>query len=164
MLLFHKHIQVLFVGFFSLLCCYANAANIAGLSGSYVCMTNRNFAPFAANLVGSSGTSSNTLGIVNMDTMQTSIIVSTTSNWGQTSPRPVQSNIVVTGSFKISSGLIAGSYTITNELNSTYDGKPVKFTVSLNMIPANSGNTLFTSVVPNPDSAKEPETGVCQKQ
>jgi hypothetical protein len=164
MKLLHRYIPILLTGIFSLLCCSANAANIAGLSGTYVCLTNRNFAPFAANIVGVSGVGSNVLGLYNMDTLQMSGIVSITTGWGQSSPTPVQSNLAANGSFKISSGLIAGSYTITNYFTVVEGSKKNNVTNSMNMIPANSGNTLFISMVPNPDSAKIPETGVCQKQ
>jgi hypothetical protein len=156
--------QKLLAGIFSLLCCHANAANIAGLSGSYVCMTNKNFAPFAANLVGSNVVGSNTLGLFNMDTMQGKVILSTTNNWGQSSPTPLQSNKVATGSFSISPGLIAGSYTIKMLFSIVEGSTTFNINNSINMIPANSGNTLFISTAPNPDSAKEPENGVCQKQ
>jgi hypothetical protein len=142
----------------------ANAANIAGLTGSYVCLTNRNFAPFASSLVGASGKSSNVLSLINMDTLQFSGIVSVTTNWGQTSPKPVQSNIVSNGSFTISNGLISGSYTINNSFTAIVGGTTYSGTNSINMIPANSGNTLFISMVPSQDSAAEPETGICQKQ
>ena len=90
------------------------AANIAGLTGSYVCMTNRNFAPFAASIVGVSDKSSNTLMNFNFDTGQMSGIVSVTDNWGQTSPKPVQSNITASGTFTVSAGLIFSSYLMTN--------------------------------------------------
>jgi hypothetical protein len=156
--------QKLLAGIFSLFCCHTNAANIAGLSGTYVCLTNKNFAPFAANLIGSTGVASNNLSLINMDTMQLSSISSTTSNWGKTTPSPLQSNLVSTGSFKISSGLIAGSYIVTSEMTTTIGGKVINFTVLTNLIPANSGNTLFTSTASNSDASKEPETGVCQKQ
>jgi hypothetical protein len=138
------------------------AANIAGLTGSYVCMTNRNFAPFAASIVGASGKSSNALFNINFDTGQMSGIVSVTDNWGQTSPKPVQSNITISGTFNLSAGLISSSYLITNTF--TASGSNSAVTNSANFMVANSGNTLFFSLVPNPNSAAEPETGICQKQ
>lgn len=159
-----KRNLLVILGFLSLFYCNANAANIAGLSGTYVCLTNKNFAPFAANLIGSNGVASNNLSLINMDTMQLSSISSTTSNWGKTTPSPSQTNIVSTGSFKLSPGLIAGSYIVTSEMTTTIGGKAINFTVSSNLIPANSGNTLFTSTAANSDASKEPETGVCQKQ
>ncbi len=138
------------------------ASNVAGLTGSYVCMTNRNFAPFAASLIGSSSKGSNALFNINFDTGQMSGIVSVTDNWGQTSPKPVQSNITISGTFNLSAGLISSSYLITNTF--TTSGSNSAVTNSANVMVANSGNTLFFSMVPNPNSAAEPETGICQKQ
>ena len=138
------------------------AANIAGLTGSYVCMTNRNFAPFAASIIGDSSKGSNTLINFNFDTSQMSGIVSVTDNWGQTSPKPTQSNITASGTFTVSAGLISTSYQITYTFTASGFNRAV--TNSANFMVANSGNTLFLSMVPNPNSANEPETGVCQKQ
>ena len=89
-------------------------------------------------------------------------IVSVTDNWGQTSPKPVQSNITISGTFNLSAGLISASYLITNTF--TASGSNSAVTNSANVMVANSGNTIFLSMVPNPNSAAEPETGICQKQ
>ena len=137
------------------------AANIAGLTGSYVCITNRNFAPFAASIVGASGKSANTLTNINFDSNQISGIISVTENWGQTSPKPVQSTIIINGTFTVSAGLTSTSYQIFNTF--TVAGSSGAVSNAINFMIANSGNTLFLSIVPGANAA-EPETGICQKQ
>ena len=137
-----------------------SASNIAGLSGSYVCLSNKNFAPFSSFRQGMSDVGANNLGIWNFDNFQSSSIVSLTASWGQSNV--TERDGTLSGSFTITLGPISGSYT-ANFLVAINGDSTNTTTYAVNFIPGNGGNTLFISSS-TANTKKEPETGICQKQ
>ena len=162
MLAFSKYLLISWI-FLSSIFQTVFAANIAGLTGKYTCLTNVNFAPFSSFNIGTTNHSNN-LSVINFDTMESTGISSVTINWGKSSPAPIQSNVVFNSTFSIDTGLIPGSYLITSNIVFVVSGTTYTQTYQLNMIPANLGNTLFSSQVPNANNPVAPETGICQKQ
>jgi hypothetical protein len=148
------------------------ASNVAGLTGTYVCMTNRNFGPTAAWLTSNSSSNSqigaNTMAIIDFDKGTQVGFAYANLNWGNTgsgNSAPTAQVITFTGTFTMANGPVTGSYTILNSLTFALNGSSKSDTGSTNMIPANSGNTLFiSSTAPSAGNNPTPETGVCQKQ
>lgn len=134
----------------------AKAAGVSGLSGTYSCMTNRNFAPMMTYMQGSTGVGANTLATFNFDTGGVEIAVYTNSAWGTSNPTAQVGS--TTGTFTQATGPITGSYTLSATV--TGNSNPIK----MNVLPSNAGNTLFVSMTPSTGNGGTPETGVCQKQ
>jgi hypothetical protein len=138
------------------------AVGVSGLTGKYSCMTNRNFPPSNTYLTGagSNTVGANTLGIFDFDAHTLNLIIYYNSAWNtQSTTAGVSTG---TGSFTEATGPITGSYTLTNRITFAVDGSVG--TVAINMVPSNSGNTLFLSISPTTGNGQTPETGVCQKQ
>ena len=133
------------------------AVGVSGLTGKYSCLSNRNFLPAAAWLVGGATTGANALAILDFDAHTSNILVFTNSNWGQSSV--TSSTITATSTFTEVAGPISGSFQ-TVETYTPSSGPT--FTSKTNFVVANSGNTLFFST--DASANKTPETGVCQKQ
>ena len=138
------------------------AVGVSGLTGKYSCMTNKNFPPSFTYLTGvnSNVVGANTLGIFDFDAHTTNLIIYTNSNWNTQTVSA--STATATGTFSEAAGPITGSYTLTHSVTFSVGGGVN--TVAMNMIPSNSGNTLFISLTPTTGNGQTPETGVCQKQ
>jgi len=133
----------------------ASAAGVSGLTGKYSCLTNRNFAPAVAYDQGSSSTGANFMFTLDFDTQTAGMLIFLNSGWntGSLSAKVVSGSGV---SFTQSNGPVTGFYVVTVTFPNGGGSK------SWNILPANSGNTLFLSNTGN--EAPEPETGICQKQ
>jgi hypothetical protein len=132
------------------------AVGISGLTGKYSCMGNRNFAPVMASIVNANTVAANFLVIIDFDAGTTSGIVFANSAWN--TAQVTSSSLIGTGTFTVVAGPITGSYQAIE--TATINGSTV--TSRINMIPSNSGNTLFYSG--DSSTTTRPETGVCQKQ
>lgn len=140
----------------------ARAAGFSGLTGTYSCMTNVNFPPMT-NFLTTRGTYSyaNSLAVINFTTGAINISSYQNNAFGNaTNPQPIV--VPYAGTFTESAGNIPGSTALT----ATVAGNPSP--LSINILPANSGNTvfiqaLFTGTLSS-GNGQIPETGVCQKQ
>jgi hypothetical protein len=141
----------------------AKAAGISGLTGTYSCMSNRNFAPFMNSMQNSDRVGSNFLMTLNFDNSNAALIAALQSAWNSSTAQPTTTVVSATGTFIQTAGLIPGSFGVT----ATFTSSGASGIRAFNVLPANSGNTLFISnamVTGGADSGIEPETGVCQKQ
>lgn len=128
------------------------AVGVTGLTGKYGCMTNRNFPPTTEWLTGNSNTGANFLYILDFDAGTGVAAIFLNNNWGLKN-NVTSSVVAASGAFTQANGPAAGIYTI----NFT-DGQ------SYNLVPVNSGNTLFLSAASTVNYGTTPETGICQKQ
>jgi hypothetical protein len=129
---------------------------VSGLTGKYSCVGNRNFAPTIAYLQSSTDVGANFLTILNFDARTTSTIAFLNSNWNQGSVSAT--TFTADGTFTEAIGPIPGSYQLTQTMRVS----GTDFIFKVNILPSNSGNTLFYSASASTDLT--PETGVCQKQ
>jgi hypothetical protein len=123
----------------------------SGLTGTYSCIANNNWAPTLAAVSGS-GIGTNFLFTLNFSSFTTAIVAQTSNNFNtNTSTTAVSSG---TGTFSEVSGPVTGVYTETLSVSGS--------TLTFNILPANSNNTLLVERADT--GAYAPATGVCQKQ
>jgi hypothetical protein len=137
----------------------AFASNIAGLTGSYTCVSNKNLAGFNVYELTAGTVGVNSLSTMNFDAGTLTGLINLVSNFGTSNVSTATSTL--SASLTVGPGIFSGNYAI-NLSNLLVGGSPAS-APGFYMTPANSNNTLFITSIPA-TTGGVPETGVCQKQ
>lgn len=154
-----RQLSLSFLIFALLLCQSTFSQASTALSGQYGCLLNKNFGGYSTNNNSSNGfTGSNYLMYFDFTAGTFAFNIVGVTNWGLPGIA-TKSQAIPSATVTVSAGPIVNTFTATVTLGFTGAQNMITF----NLMPTNSGNTLFLQEGVAGNNDGEPSTGVCNK-